>query len=82
MIAWDMSTLACITRQTLGGNQYSSIFLLVDSHFLIAMLHPDKKPVTVITMLCKVCARAGYVPKVVSCDKAGEYMSDMTAEFP
>lgn len=79
MIAWDMFDLG--DYKTWGGNQYCSLFLLVDTHYIIAMLHPDKKHETVIAMLRKVFAKAGYIPKVVRCDNAGEYIADATAEF-
>ena len=79
MICWDMFSVS--EFPTWGGNKYCSLFLCVDSHFIIAMLHEDKKATTVINMLRKVFNRAGYIPKVVRMDNAGEYIATDTAAF-
>ena len=78
MICWDMLDMK---TETWGGNQYCSLFLIVDSHLIIGFLHSDKTAQTCQEMLKKVFTRAGFIPSVIRCDQAAEYMAHSTKDF-
>eukprot|EP00961_Rhodomonas_salina_P168507 2271338-Rhodomonas_salina.1 len=49
------------------------------SRYAITILHKDHADFVVV--LCKAIAKAGFTPKRIQCDGAGEYISGKLAEF-
>eukprot|EP00961_Rhodomonas_salina_P161321 2171525-Rhodomonas_salina.1 len=73
-MVWDMFDMGD-KHLSLSGNQYISVFLVHRSSFAITILHKGRSFETVKSMLIRVFARAGFVPKKVLHDGAGEYIS-------
>eukprot|EP00961_Rhodomonas_salina_P016677 224857-Rhodomonas_salina.1 len=60
---------------TIDGNRYATIFLNKRTRFMWIFLHADKKGSTIVKMMRKARAKAGYWPRWMQSDNAKEYDS-------
>eukprot|EP00961_Rhodomonas_salina_P194600 2627240-Rhodomonas_salina.1 len=73
-MVWDMFDMG-EKHTSLSGNHYISVFLIHHSRFAITILHKDSSFDTIKSLLIRAFTRAGFTPKKVRHDCAGEYMS-------
>jgi len=64
---------------TTGRHRYISIFAIARSLFVIVQLHCDS--IDFVTMLQRVLAKAGFVPKCIRFDGTGEYVCKDHLQF-
>lgn len=74
LITWDMFYMG-EKHTMMSGNRYVSVFVIHRSRYAIVILHKDHTFATMRSILIRVFARAGFVPKRVRHDGAGEYIS-------
>eukprot|EP00286_Rhodomonas_abbreviata_P028108 CAMPEP_0181313458 /NCGR_PEP_ID=MMETSP1101-20121128/14257_1 /TAXON_ID=46948 /ORGANISM="Rhodomonas abbreviata, Strain Caron Lab Isolate" /LENGTH=1511 /DNA_ID=CAMNT_0023420409 /DNA_START=376 /DNA_END=4908 /DNA_ORIENTATION=+ len=75
LITWDSFDMGN-QHLSMGGNRYVSVFVIHRSRYAITVLHKDRKFDTMKKILIRAFARAGFTPKRVRHDGAGEYVSE------
>eukprot|EP00961_Rhodomonas_salina_P126304 1701235-Rhodomonas_salina.2 len=78
LMTWDLIDVG-EDWMLIGGFRYISVFIVKHSRYAITILHKDRADF--VGMLCKAIAKAGFTPKRIRCDSAGEYVSGKLAEF-
>mmetsp|Transcript_68603 Transcript_68603/g.143115 ORF Transcript_68603/g.143115 Transcript_68603/m.143115 type:complete len:1720 (-) Transcript_68603:7252-12411(-) len=80
LMTWDSFDMGD-KHPSLGGNRYVSVFVIHRSRFAITLLHKDRSFETMKGLLIRAFARAGFTPKRVRHDGAGEYISTEITEW-
>jgi len=75
LMTWDSFDMGS-THTSLGGNRYVSVFIIHRSRYAITLLHKDRSFDTMKRLLVRAFARAGFTPRRVRHDGAGEYVSE------
>mmetsp|Transcript_57331 Transcript_57331/g.117328 ORF Transcript_57331/g.117328 Transcript_57331/m.117328 type:complete len:1978 (-) Transcript_57331:6636-12569(-) len=75
LMTWDSFDMGS-KHTSLGGNRYVSVFVIHRSRYAITLLHKDRSFETMKRLLIRAFARAGFTPKRVRHDGAGEYVSE------
>jgi len=75
LITWDSFDMGS-QHLSMGRNRYISVFVVHRSRYAITVLHSDSTFSTMKRILIRAFARAGFTPKRVRHDGAGEYMSE------
>lgn len=74
LMCWDMFDMG-EKHLSLSGNRYVSVFVVHRSRYAIVLLHKDRTFETMKSLLIRAFARAGFTPKRVRHDGAGEYIN-------
>mmetsp|Transcript_60528 Transcript_60528/g.124585 ORF Transcript_60528/g.124585 Transcript_60528/m.124585 type:complete len:505 (+) Transcript_60528:1524-3038(+) len=80
LMTWDSFDMG-EAHASLGGNRYVSVFVIHRSRYAITLLHKDRTFPTMKRLLIRAFARAGFTPKLVRHDRAGEYVSEQLREW-
>eukprot|EP00961_Rhodomonas_salina_P145510 1958215-Rhodomonas_salina.1 len=77
-MSWDMIDIGD-KWTTMGGHHYISIFIIRRSRYAITILHKtlDDFP----SILKQAFTKAGFTPRTILCDGAGEYICKRTLQF-
>mmetsp|Transcript_62736 Transcript_62736/g.130406 ORF Transcript_62736/g.130406 Transcript_62736/m.130406 type:complete len:174 (-) Transcript_62736:1189-1710(-) len=80
LMTWDSFNMG-ESYSSLGGNRSVSVFVIHSSSYAITLLHKDRTFPTMKRLLVRAFARAGFTPKKVRHDGAGEYVSEQLQEW-
>ena len=71
---WDMLDMG-ENHKTLNGNRYATFFVIRKTRFVMLFLHASKSAGTVLSLMHRARAKAGYWPAYMRSDGAPEYHS-------
>eukprot|EP00961_Rhodomonas_salina_P193474 2611725-Rhodomonas_salina.1 len=77
-MTWDLIDIGK-NWTSIGGYRYISVFIIKCSRYAITILHKDRADF--VSILRRAIAKAGFTPKRVRCNGAGEYVSAKLMDF-
>eukprot|EP00961_Rhodomonas_salina_P170370 2296729-Rhodomonas_salina.1 len=78
LMTWDLIDIGK-NWTSIGGYHYISVFIIKRSRYAITILHKDRADF--VSILRRAIAKAGFTPKRVRCNGAGEYVSAKLMDF-